>query len=127
MTSFQELRKGGCYSMTTRYCQLPTPVHVYSNSIDPKYIIVKYLSGDQRGSLMGLHESQIHKGLCIFSKKTSNQIDESIYKNTLLSIKNYEDNIQQWIDTRDTIILIGLCIILGSTLVLIYVETIKFN
>ena len=68
-TAFEELIKGGRYSMSTKYN--PTtflPVSVYKHPYDNHAIIVKYLDSEQRGALMALYKSQIKNNLCIFTK-----------------------------------------------------------
>lgn len=117
MASFQELRKGGRFSMMTKYNALPTPVHVYPNMIDKRYILVKYLSVDGRGSLMGLEESQVKHGLCTFTNKSTNKIDQ------MVKPVKHQDDLQKWMNTRDTMILIGVYMLVGLIFAIITLES----
>ena len=68
-TAFEELIKGGRYSMSTKYNPaVYLPVSVYKHPYDNHAIIVKYLDSEQRGALMALYKSQIKNNLCIFTK-----------------------------------------------------------
>lgn len=74
-TPFEDLIKGGRYSMSTKYN--PTaflPVSVYKHPYDNHAIIVKYLDSEQRGSRMALYKSQIKNNLCIFTKNRNSQL-----------------------------------------------------
>lgn len=71
--SFEELIKGGRYSMSTKYNPAAfLPVSVYKHPYDNHAIIVKYLDSEQRGSRMALYKSQIKNNLCIFTKNRHN-------------------------------------------------------
>lgn len=109
MASFQELRKGGRFLMTTKYSTSSTPVYVYPNRVDKNYIIVKYLSADCRGSQMGLDRYQINRGLCTFSKTSTD----------LLTTPNHNHVVDNWMRIRDTIIMTGLNIILVIILIVV--------
>lgn len=116
MASFQELRNGGRFSMTTKYSALPTPVHVYPNRVDKRYILVKYLSVDGRGSMMGLDESQVKHGLCTFSKKSTELVNK-------IPDTNCQDDLQKWMNLRDTMLLIGVYMLLGLVFALITLDS----
>ena len=74
-TSFEDLIKGGRYSMSTKYNPSAfLPVSVYKHPYDNHAIIVKYLDSEQRGSLMALYKSQIKNNLCIFTKNRNSQL-----------------------------------------------------
>jgi hypothetical protein len=73
--SFEELIKGGRYSMCTKYNNTTYfPVSVYRHPCNNHAIIVKYLDSEQRGSLMALYKSQIKNNLCIFTKNRNNSL-----------------------------------------------------
>jgi hypothetical protein len=110
MASFQELRKGGRFLMTTKYSTSSTPVYVYPNRVYENYILVKYLSADHRGSIMGLDKYQINRGLCTFSKKSTE------LPNTQPTHNHVVDN---WMRLRDTIMLTGMNIILVIILIIV--------
>jgi hypothetical protein len=113
MASFQELRKGGRFLMTTKYSTSSTPVYVYPNKVYKDYIIVKYLSADHRGSQMGLDQYQINRGLCKFSKTSTDSLTKQP------PTHNDNHGVDNWIRLRDTIILTGLNIILLIILVVV--------
>ena len=72
-TPFEDLIKGGRYSMSTKYNNTEfLPVSVYKHPYDNHAIIVKYLDSEQRGAQMALYKSQIKNSLCIFTKNSNN-------------------------------------------------------
>lgn len=73
--SFEELIKGGRYSMSIKYNPaVYLPVSVYKHPYDNHAIIVKYLDSEQRGARMALYKSQIKNNLCIFTKNRHNPL-----------------------------------------------------
>lgn len=70
LESFEELRKGGRYTMRAKYSKAHYPVSVKKHPQEPNAIIVKYLNNENRGSLMALYSDQIKRNVCIFVKNS---------------------------------------------------------
>lgn len=70
MQSFEELRKGGRYTMRAKYSKVHYPVSVKKHPCESNAIIVKYLNNESRGSMMALYSDQIKRNVCIFVKNS---------------------------------------------------------
>ena len=68
--SFEELRKGGRYTMRAKYSKVHYPVSVKQHPYESNAIIVKYLNNANRGSLMALYSDQIKRKVCVFVKNS---------------------------------------------------------
>lgn len=103
MASFDQLRKGGRFTMYYRKRdQSPVPVSVRANSIDKDIILIKHLDATQRGSIMAVYKDQIERGVFTFQSS-----DKSVV--TTISI-NYPPQQKSrslyWVDLALTILLL---------------------
>jgi hypothetical protein len=70
MQSFEELRKGGRYTMRAKYSKKAYPVSVKQHPYESNATIVKYLNNESRGSMMALYSDQIKRNVCVFVKNS---------------------------------------------------------